>query len=174
METARGRWFLAEFARRTRARETEKILTAMARLERVASERQQSTPDPQIVAALAAIGERLNDIAWELRDRGVETKVCGAIEAETRILARLQQHAGAPLELADRTRPRQPAPIAPEMRQGALAERIEPMRPRPLPVSEPQNSASAAPLPEAGREPREPALSDLDALPLREKMLFFA
>ena len=93
-ETTRGRWFLAEFARRTRAQETEKVLAALARLERVvASERPQIAPDPdpQVLAALAAIGERLNDIAWILRDRGIEAGVCGAIEAEARILARLQR-----------------------------------------------------------------------------------
>jgi hypothetical protein len=178
-ETVRGRWFLAEFARRTRARETEKVLAALARLEQaVVSDRPQIArePDPQIVAALASIGERLNDIAWILRDRGIEAGVCGAIEAEARILARLQQYTGLPRELADQTRPPQPAAAAaPEARPSGLAERIEPMRPpAPMPAAEPQISASAAPLPLPGRGPREPALSDLDAMPLREKLRFFA
>ena len=178
-ETVRGRWFLAEFARRTRAQETEKVLAALARLERVvASERPQIAPDPDphVLAALAAVGERLREIAWILRDRGVEAGVCGAIEGEARILARLQRHGEMPRELADRTRPADPALAAPpETRPGSLTERIEPMRPSvPPPAAAPQISASAAPLPEAGRAPREPALSDLDALPLREKLLFFA
>ncbi|MFY9629445.1 MAG: hypothetical protein WAK03_15005 [Methylocystis sp.] len=34
METARGRWFLLEFARRQRAAETQQLLEAIARLER--------------------------------------------------------------------------------------------------------------------------------------------
>jgi hypothetical protein len=178
-ETVRGRWFLAEFARRTRARETEKILGALARLERaVVNDRPliAHDPDPQVLAALASIGERLNDIAWILRDRGIEAGVCGAIEAEARILARLQQYTGLPRELADQTRPLQPASAAvPEARPGNLAERIEPMRPpASTSAAESQMSTSAAPLPAAGRDPREPALSDLDALPLREKLLFFA
>src|SRR5688572_26036571 len=33
METARGRWFLAEFARRNRSADTELVLEAIARLE---------------------------------------------------------------------------------------------------------------------------------------------
>ena len=33
METARGRWFLAEFARRNRSADTDKVLEAIARLE---------------------------------------------------------------------------------------------------------------------------------------------
>ncbi len=35
METERGRWFLAEFARRNRHAETERVLGAIARLEAV-------------------------------------------------------------------------------------------------------------------------------------------
>jgi hypothetical protein len=35
METAKGRWFLAEFARRNRAADTEAVLAAVARLERL-------------------------------------------------------------------------------------------------------------------------------------------
>ena len=45
METARGRWFLMEFARRQRAAETATLLEAIARLEnRVASLAQESAP----------------------------------------------------------------------------------------------------------------------------------
>ncbi len=45
METARGRWFLMEFARRQRAAETTRLLDAIARLEnRVASLAQESAP----------------------------------------------------------------------------------------------------------------------------------
>jgi hypothetical protein len=38
METARGRWFLAEYARRCRADDTARILSAVDRLEGAASE----------------------------------------------------------------------------------------------------------------------------------------
>jgi len=45
METARGRWFLMEFARRQRTAETATLLEAMARLEnQVASLAQESAP----------------------------------------------------------------------------------------------------------------------------------
>jgi cell division septum initiation protein DivIVA len=45
METARGRWFLMEFARRQRSAETATLLEAIARLEnRVASLAQESAP----------------------------------------------------------------------------------------------------------------------------------
>jgi hypothetical protein len=45
METAKGRWFLAEFARRNRAADTEAVLAAVARLERlIRRERQNERP----------------------------------------------------------------------------------------------------------------------------------
>jgi hypothetical protein len=45
METARGRWFLMEFARRQRSAETATLLDAIARLEnRVASFAQEPAP----------------------------------------------------------------------------------------------------------------------------------
>lgn len=170
-ETTRGRWFLAEFARRSRAQETDKVLVALARLEHVvASERPQlaPAPDPQFTAALAAVCERLRDLAWTLRERGIEAGVCGAIENEALVLARLQPPGMIALE-------RPAGPNGPETRHHGLAERIEPMRPAAQTADvAPQISASAAPLPGAGRVPREPMLSDLDALPFREKLLFFA
>jgi chemotaxis regulatin CheY-phosphate phosphatase CheZ len=43
METARGRWFLAEYARRNRSADTEMLLNAIEKLERAVQERQ--TPE---------------------------------------------------------------------------------------------------------------------------------
>lgn len=47
METERGRWFLAEFARRNRHAETDRVLTAIARLEAV-----MTAPAPAAVPAV--------------------------------------------------------------------------------------------------------------------------
>lgn len=172
-ETARGRWFLAEFARRTRARDTERLLAAMARLERVVESGQAKIADNRDAhhtAALAAVGERLRRLALGLRESGVEAGICEAIESEAHLVARLQRQGDGPRELADDGLPTGAALAAPpQARSGGLIDRIEPMRP-----PAPHSSASAAPSPEAGRPPREPALSDLDALPLREKLRFFA
>ncbi len=44
METARGRWFLMEFARRQRAAETQKLLEAISRLENLLAGAAQSQP----------------------------------------------------------------------------------------------------------------------------------
>ncbi|HWG06337.1 MAG TPA: hypothetical protein VG271_15105, partial [Beijerinckiaceae bacterium] len=58
-ETTRGRWFLAEYARRLRARETDKVLTALSRLEQAVTASQKQLPppqDPRLTEALAAEG----------------------------------------------------------------------------------------------------------------------
>ncbi|TPQ48728.1 hypothetical protein C2U72_22275, partial [Prosthecomicrobium hirschii] len=44
METARGRWFLAEYARRHRAADTDAIVSSIERLERVIK-RDRQVPD---------------------------------------------------------------------------------------------------------------------------------
>ncbi|MFD1333850.1 hypothetical protein ACFQ4O_17735, partial [Methylopila musalis] len=60
METERGRWFLAEFARRNRAADTGQVLEALARLEqRVAPQAAESSPasacPPAVAEAAAAV-----------------------------------------------------------------------------------------------------------------------
>ena len=67
METVRGRWFLMEFARRSRARELSQIGETLARLERAMGGGQRATaaappprPDPdyeELSAAEWAAGE---------------------------------------------------------------------------------------------------------------------
>jgi hypothetical protein len=162
-ETVRGRWFLAEFARRTRAEDTGKVLAALTRLEHLMVEgRPEITPpDPHLLEALAAVCERLRDIAWTLRERGIDAGVCGALESEVQILTRLQPPGEVPLE-------RLPAPPAaePVPRPQGLIDRIEPLRP-----ALPQAPADAAPTPNA--EPK-PTLAEIDAWPFRDKLLFFA
>jgi hypothetical protein len=58
METARGRWFLTEYARRNRNADTSMVLDAVARIEQtIAAQRQPPPPPPEdkLPQALAAI-----------------------------------------------------------------------------------------------------------------------
>jgi hypothetical protein len=62
METTRGRWFLAEFARRNRNADTAMVLDAVARIERsLAAQKEQQAPSPppepssELPEALAAV-----------------------------------------------------------------------------------------------------------------------
>ena len=61
METDRGRWFLREFARRNRHAETERLLEAIARLERNVVAKPQ--PDGEVAGMRRAICEMAEEIA---------------------------------------------------------------------------------------------------------------
>jgi hypothetical protein len=112
METARGRWFLGEYAKRNRHADTRLVLNAVARIERMLEAAQQPPPGtrlPEILdilsntvdqaaeaAALAvdglAIEQRLapirkgarmlKKISWRWREIGTESRTCDAIDAE--------------------------------------------------------------------------------------------
>lgn len=101
METARGRWFLLEHDRRRREAETTQVVDAIARLERALGTGGQPVLEPpkQIAIAgpvapmpkAAAIGERLQDIAWNMRERGFDDLICSAIEEQARLVRGLAE-----------------------------------------------------------------------------------
>jgi hypothetical protein len=118
METARGRWFLGEYAKRNRNADTRMVLDQMARIERMVETLHQPPPDTQLteilaaittivdqaaeMAASAAIGleidERLapirrgarilKEISWRWREIGADTRICDSIESQ---VAAIQQ-----------------------------------------------------------------------------------
>src|SRR3981189_3828552 len=63
METARGRWFLGEYAKRNRNADTRMVLDAVARIEEsMAAQRQPATePDNGLTEALAAIKRAVDE-----------------------------------------------------------------------------------------------------------------
>jgi chemotaxis protein CheZ len=129
METARGRWFLAEYARRNRHADTTMLLKALDRIEgamrgkpsvepidrirfdlvemskaiaRTKAEIASIKPDADdhgkfgeaseeldsVVLAtetatsdILACAERVQEIAWTLREQGVESEVCDLLDA---------------------------------------------------------------------------------------------
>jgi len=112
METARGRWFLGEYAKRNRNADTSMVLDAVARIEQTLETLQQSTPDSRLteilatmsdivaqateVAASAADGLAIDDrlapihrgarilkeISWRWREIGAESRICDSIESQ--------------------------------------------------------------------------------------------
>jgi hypothetical protein len=115
METARGRWFLQEFARRNRHADTERLLEAIARLRSVAGPNQagqagdglredllemartiaharaEGAPtaagDPaRATGDIIAAAERLMDVAWTMRERGLDMATCDQIESLAKTL----------------------------------------------------------------------------------------
>ena len=94
METARGRWFLKEYARRMRAAETEGLLEALKRIERGVAAQSGASVDGVFLPnkdmdRIAGIGEKLLDVVWYMRERGFDGSICEAIDTEVRELGRL-------------------------------------------------------------------------------------
>ncbi|HWK88037.1 MAG TPA: hypothetical protein VNQ34_11100 [Xanthobacteraceae bacterium] len=127
-ETERGRWFLAEYARRNRHADTERVLEAVARLERSLASRSDAAPAETIRSTIAdmaeaiartkaeiaairpsednfgtisnatieldaivsttelatseilASAERVQEIAWTLREQGLEPSFCDQLD----------------------------------------------------------------------------------------------
>ena len=180
LETARGRWFLREFARRARAADTSRLYDAVLRIERAMSGHLSASDAPTVdfddhARALEDRQARLSEIAWMLRERGYDGDICAMIEKEARAVGRLART----LRGGDAPGPeeaRQPiSPSAEPLR--ALAPPVEaPTPPEDLPP--PPASATVAP---ARREPPRPwretaaaALAPIDRMELRDRLALFA
>jgi hypothetical protein len=154
METVRGRWFLAEFARRSRVDEMRQMLDALGRLEEVVREQHAQPADPSIrllVQRLKEVAQGLDRMVAEMRAGGLDERFCAGIESQARAvsgLLRLNNSAALP--------------AVPESR-----------RPAALPEATPE----AAPKPidsRASYEARHAALARLDRLSIGEKLALFA
>src|SRR6267154_4197217 len=112
METARGRWFLGEYAKRNRNADTHMVLDAVARVEENLAALQQPAPDSGLAEALVAIrravdearaaasaaidslaleetlapvrkGARvIREIAWRWREIGTDGRICDLIDSQ--------------------------------------------------------------------------------------------
>jgi hypothetical protein len=120
METARGRWFLAEYAKRNRTADTTMVLEAVTRLEtNLAAQKQPAVLT--MTAALGAIrpavrqakataieampradsdetltaarnGARIiREIAWTLRECGADARICDLLDAQVKAIEAGQQ-----------------------------------------------------------------------------------
>jgi chemotaxis regulatin CheY-phosphate phosphatase CheZ len=76
METARGRWFLAEYARRNRSADTEILLTAIGRIESIVKEERETQEMDRLrfdlMEMAKAIAKTKAEIA-SIRPQGAET-----------------------------------------------------------------------------------------------------
>jgi YD repeat-containing protein len=175
METARGRWFLGEFAKRNRNADTSMVLDAVAKIEEtLAAQRQPVVEDrlPEalveirraireaetiaiaafdpaaIEASLAAIprGVRIiKEISWRWREIGADGRICDLIDSQ---LASIEA-ACAQVSIVD---PRADLKVAFDL----LRNRVEQtdadgsaVQPSPAPVREPPPPVAEAPTVEA-------------------------
>lgn len=60
-ETARGRWFLEEYARRVRADDTARILSALGRIEALLQKHKPEAEHARPLNPLEMLTQRLND-----------------------------------------------------------------------------------------------------------------
>lgn len=199
METARGRWFLSEYARRNRHADTQMLLSAITRLETLAVQGQASAapavqaPDTsEFAAALRhAVQEAQAAIMTEARGVGPdgEKVMRAAILALQQVSDRVLL--GAPASKPAAVRPLRPGEFDLDVVAAHPADTADvamvdtaraPEKMSGARLATPQ-LALAAMAEESAREaelarelPRRPALraSDLDSLTFEEKSVFFA
>jgi hypothetical protein len=162
METVRGRWFLNEFARRTRAGEIRLMLDAVERLEHVVTGRglpfAELPPQARLIVQRAGeISDRLLALAQGMRADDLDEALCSSLEAQARAVAGL-------------ARPAAPEPPAPPE---SLASPGTPALLNRHPVAAPAAEAAVVD-PLSPREKCRAALAPLDALSIAEKLALFA
>ena len=117
METARGRWFLSEYAKRNRNADTGMVLDAVARIEasvagrgagapssaaliaairpliaeaRAAADAATTAAEIDSATALARRGTRIiREISWSLRETGTDPRICNILDAQLLVLETL-------------------------------------------------------------------------------------
>ncbi len=112
METARGRWFLGEYAKRNRNADTSMVLDAVARIEETLAAQRQSVVEDRLPEALVAIRRAVADaeatagaafdraaleaslspinrgvrivreISWRWREIGADGRICDLIDSQ--------------------------------------------------------------------------------------------
>lgn len=195
METARGRWFLKEYARRMRASETASLHAALERIERIVTlthaPRADAQAQLQMRAGMEGICERLFDISWYMRERGFTGSICASIDEEARQLASLTKAfdvVPAESESSMMEPPADEAPLVAEVEEGDsseanVAEEISAMLPVAEIVIEERvanfmASEGLAPAPDTAPAPRQEircaAFEHFDAMPVRQRLALCA
>jgi len=90
--TERGRWFLTEYASRNRHADTQALVGAIARVEAALhGDRTAQSPataaigvKPAQTPDISAAAERIQDIAFVLRERSADPALCDALDAAVR------------------------------------------------------------------------------------------
>lgn len=91
METARGRWFLAEYARRNRQSDTEMVLSAIARLERLCT----------VPATAADTNSDLSETARAIAELRGDLDRAGVAGSSARLSVRIHETAAGILDAAE-------------------------------------------------------------------------
>jgi hypothetical protein len=125
METARGRWFLGEYAKRNRNADTHMVLDAVARIEQSLAAQKQPPADDKLAGALTAIKAALSEarnaasvaidglalqpnlapvhkatriikeISWRWREIGADSRICDLIDQQVAAIEASCEQLGA-------------------------------------------------------------------------------
>jgi hypothetical protein len=199
VETVRGRWFLAEYARRSRVDEVQEMLDAIGRLEKVVTSN-KALPPPDLSPHLRLLAQRAEEIATrlfsiadDLRESGSDPYLCDDLDAQVRALVGLQKSSAAseplvPRDAASESKLQLDAPLnqlADFSHDAPPGQPRESMSRELTPFTEPQLALMPAPPPtlprvapfkvaDLGEDPRRAALAAIDSLPLLEKLALFS
>jgi hypothetical protein len=155
------------------------VFAALARIEEAVSWGQNgfATEAAEVARRLTVqaeeIEERLQDLAWRLREQKAEA-ACAAVEAEIFALRALT-HRPAPLAVAPG------AGFDPKPREGELSQRLKSIEQiahagqAPAELTSPVGASDGiAPAIDGVEDRRHEAFAAIEALPLQEKLAFFA
>ena len=156
LETARGRWFLAEHARRTQASGLDDIHAILSRLDsKIAAPAPVAKPEHGlqsrlVLSRLVEIAEGLRDLSWRLRETGQDEGACEVLDSEIRALLHLGTMLSTPKADAHEAAP------------------VE------APVAAPLGVTHEAPVVAPAAKPADlSALGRFDAMPVREQLAAF-
>jgi hypothetical protein len=186
METARGRWFLAEYTKRNRNADTNLLLEAVSRLEGNLATQKQQPQGLSLTAALGAIraalrqakataievlprsegdtaqtaarnGARIiREIALTMRECGADTRICDLLDTQVKAI----ETAHAAVEARNSEKGRDAVLAS----YDALMERIEALADGSLAPT----AKAEAPVAEQAHEPREASVTPLFKAPASE------
>jgi hypothetical protein len=96
VETVRGRWFLSEYARRSRVDEVQDMLSAIGRLEKIVTATRAPSPPIEVSPHMRLLAQRageialrLSEIAEDLRATGADPYLCDDLDAQVRAISGL-------------------------------------------------------------------------------------
>lgn len=178
-ETVRGRWFMAEYARRSRVDELQQMLEGLGRLEQTVRE-QHLPADPSIrllVQRLKDVSQRLSGVATDMRASGIAETYCGDIDTQARALAGLLRGAPPPIktEPSSASRPEPlPPPAIRASSEMTVAKPMLPIASLPSALTPRPVQGTPVPPPRPASLDRGAALTRLDRLSTAEKVAIFS
>jgi hypothetical protein len=176
METARGRWFLGEYAKRNRNSDTRMVLDAVSRIEESLAAQKQPPPESGLNKALLSIRDAVEDarmtaaatetaaheenlapvrkaariireISWRWREIGADARICDLLDSQVAAIE------GACAQFS---------PAGPQERLGAafdlIKARIAQLEDSDIPMAEAEAVLASAPAPAAPTEAITPAV----------------